>query len=47
MLDTTNGSLDPADPPETQPPGSSPETDPELADALVADPPETQPPKTA
>jgi hypothetical protein len=49
MLDTTNGSLDPADPPETHPPGSSPQTDSdsELADALVADPPETQPPKNA
>jgi hypothetical protein len=47
MPDTTNGPLDPADPPETQPPGSAPqESDSELAEARAADPPETQPPNT-
>lgn len=44
MPDTTNGPLDPADPPETQPPGSEPEPDPS-SDFIAADPPETQPPK--
>lgn len=45
MPDTTNGPTDPADPPETQPPGNAPEV--ESADlAKMADPPETQPPNT-
>lgn len=48
MPDTTNGPLDPADPPETQPPGNAPEIESseELAEARQADPPETQPPNT-
>lgn len=46
MPDTTNGPLDPADPPETQPPGSAPETD-SSSELAAADPPETQPPKNA
>ena len=46
MPDTTNGSTDPADPPETQPPGNAPQSSEELAEARAADPPETQPPNT-
>jgi hypothetical protein len=48
MPDTTNGPLDPADPPETHPPGTTPQIDSseELAEAQVADPPETHPPNT-
>lgn len=48
MPDTTNGPLDPADPPETQPPGTAPQTesDSELTEARAADPPETHPPNT-
>ena len=48
MPDTENNSLNPADPPETQPPGSSPQTesdsDPTSTDGATrsADPPETQ-----
>jgi len=48
MPDTTNGSLDAADPPETHPPGTTTELDSELdeAQAKAADPPETHPPTT-
>jgi hypothetical protein len=46
MPDTTNGPTDPADPPETQPPGNTPEADSSSDLAKMADPPETQPPNT-
>jgi len=49
MPDTTNGSLDAADPPETHPPGTTTELDSgsDLEEAQVAaDPPETHPPTT-
>lgn len=46
MPDTTNGPTDPADPPETQPPGTTPQTESSADLAAPADPPETQPPNT-
>ena len=46
MSDTENGSLDPADPPETVPPGSAPQqpSDSDSSTDRQADRPETVPP---
>jgi hypothetical protein len=50
MSDESNDPLNPADPPETQPPGrsggTSLEPEEDAGEARAADVPETQPPKT-
>lgn len=48
MSDTTNDPLEPADPPETVPPPSAPQTDSDTDSTTVVNPadvPETQPPR--